>query len=180
MISKRDARRARRAIENIPLGKVLAQFRYHIDPNSPREQQFQCDLHGVDHKPSARFYPQTNSTYCWVCHKSRDPIDYYREKEGVGFTQALDLLERAFHLEPLPWEEEDLTPEFVLPEFKGRTPLEALESSLMLITKERFLDMDTTLSFWALYDNLHLRADQEKAIEVLSLVHKRVANRLSE
>lgn len=107
---KRSERRAARIREEIPIEAVLHSYGYAVTHGADRrDQQFSCDLHGdgKDSKPSARCYPDSNQWYCWACYTSRDAVATVREKEGLGFGAALDLLEKRYRLPPLPWEDED-------------------------------------------------------------------------
>lgn len=62
----RARRRADRINEEVSILDVLASYGYQIHTAYDGEQQFRCDLHGSgqDNKPSARVYPDSNSTYC--------------------------------------------------------------------------------------------------------------------
>lgn len=170
-MTPRDRRRAKRIQTDVPLADVLRRYHYVID-ESHREQQFRCDLHGKDNKPSARFYPASNSTYCWVCHRARNPIDYVKEKENVGFGRAMEFLESWFRLPPLPWEDgDDGQREIPVFEIKDRTPLEALESCLMISTRNHLLTMNQALKLWDVFDVLSHTQNQKKAEEVLSAAY---------
>ena len=105
--SKRVRQRAERIRENVDMGDLMAEYGYDIVPGASQEQQFRCDLHGQDNKPSARYYPDTNSTYCWACQMARDPIRFLMDKEGVTFSAACNFLEKRAGLPPLPWDDED-------------------------------------------------------------------------
>jgi DNA primase len=52
-----------------------------------------CPFH-EDRNPSLAVYPQTNRFYCFGCGKHGDQITFLREKEGLGFREALDALEK--------------------------------------------------------------------------------------
>lgn len=106
----RAHQRAERISKHVDLGQLLSEYNYEIIPDDHREQQFRCDLHGIDNKPSARFYPETNSTFCFACGKARDPVSFIMDKEGLEFRQACELLEKRANLAPLPWKEEEEAP----------------------------------------------------------------------
>lgn len=150
-----DKRRARRLQRDVPLGPLLEAFGYRIRADSPHEQQFSCDLHGGDdRKPSARYYPATNSTFCWACHKARGPLDYWVEKREVSFRAALLELESKYQLPPLsevvlPEEEEEEAPEE-----KGgwEEACRTVEKALLTRTREGDGDMACILDAWEVFD----------------------------
>jgi len=123
-----------------------------------REQQFRCDLHGVDHKPSARFYPKTNSTYCWVCQKARGPVDYYAEREGVDITAALLYFERLFQLPT--WVAHEADQEYAVDKLDTIGQVSADEvrkrfrKTLLAETRDRSLGLAPTLALWDSYDRI--------------------------
>ena len=84
--------RADRVNQECDLGDLLQGYGYGVVPDRQREQQFSCDLHGMDNKPSARLYGYNNTTYCWVCQKKRDAISYVMEKEHLNFRDAIEQL----------------------------------------------------------------------------------------
>lgn len=105
----RARKRADRIREEIPLARVLSDYGYHVEAGYDGEQQFSCDLHGdgQDNKPSSRLYADSNSAYCFACDRTRDAIEYTREKEGVSFWDAVKLIENRYGLPRLPWDDED-------------------------------------------------------------------------
>ena len=106
MSRERLRARADRANNEADLGEMLSEWGYSVVPDRQREQQFSCDLHGPDNKPSARYYGLSNSTYCWVCQQKRDAIAWVMEKELMGFREAVEHLEEREGLAPLPWDDE--------------------------------------------------------------------------
>ena len=38
---------------------------------------------GADNSPSAKFFPDNDSVYCWTCHGSWDVIAFYAEAKGL-------------------------------------------------------------------------------------------------
>jgi len=172
----RAKKRADRIREEVPLDTVLARYGYDIIEKSDREQQFSCDLHGdgSDNKPSARYYPDSSSWYCFACSKSRDAISTVMSKEGLSFSEACTSLERDFGLPALPWEDDD-RPKRIDSEIEVDTPLTPQEiSGHVLKTLKSFsvgkdIPIDSLLRLWEAHDKLvflhqegHLTVDQIK------------------
>ena len=172
----RAERRAERIRLEVPIEQVLVSYGYGIQVGGDREQQFRCDLHGdgQDGKPSARCYPNSNSWFCWACNRSRDAIDTVREKEGKGFSEALESIERQFHLPPLPWEDSDRGP---VDPFSGMfdPPVHTFEVEAARVGRlvdsmcqERSLGLPIVLSLVEEYDRLaSLSAVEESGIDSL-------------
>jgi hypothetical protein len=163
-MNSRDKRRIERIKKEVSLGEILSFLGYEIDSNSNREQQFRCDLHGEDNKPSARFYPSTNSTYCWVCHLPRTGLDYILEKRGLNMEDSLSFLEQRYDLPSLGWESLEEKEIIEIPVYSnvGRSKLSCLKSLLTQITRGRMLDMGYTLLCWDIYDNLLLHPEKSR------------------
>jgi len=185
--------RADRVNQECDLGALLQEYGYAVVPDRQREQQFSCDLHGVDAKPSARLYGATNSTYCWVCQKTRDPIAYVMEKEHVGFVEAVDMLERRLGLSPLPWKDEEERPRDLVDELEdlasadGGYEVERGRARRFLdqLTQERELDVLTLLAFWEAFDRVEYAVARQgwperKGAEAMAKIRERVMARLRE
>ena len=105
----RAKQRADRIRAEVPMAKILAGYGYRVRTDAgDREQNFSCDLHGDgrDSRPSAIFYPRTNSAHCFACSRSRDAITWVQEKEGIDFWSAVKKIEADYNLPPLPWEDD--------------------------------------------------------------------------
>lgn len=76
------------------LGTFLKEDRY-IDLNG-QEEQLSCPFHGKDNKPSARYYPDTDSMYCWTCQKSWDVFGYLGQKRDYDFGSSINFLLQKF------------------------------------------------------------------------------------
>jgi hypothetical protein len=189
-MSSRLRARADRVKKECDLGGLLQEYGYDVVPDSHREQQFACQLHGADNKPSARFYPQNNSTYCWVCQKTRDPLAYVMEHEHVEFREAVQLLEKRLGLPSLPWEEA-VRPKTVAQEIddlaRGDVPYdreaERVRRLLDGLTRERDLDAEALVRFWEAYDRVEYGMAREgweeyKAIQVLQALRERIMQKL--
>ncbi len=162
----RGKKRADRIRASLKMTKVLEAYGYDVSGDDhDREQQFSCDLHGDgrDGKPSARYYPESNSVYCFACGRTRDAITWTMEKEGVKFSEACQKLERVARLPPLPWEDEDTEVEaeeekIVLPPLDPATTYEderaRLHRNLTLLTQERELPLPTLLRLWEEHDKI--------------------------
>lgn len=160
----RSRRRADRIRAQISITRVLADYGYEVEPNGgDREQQFSCNLHGDgrDGKPSARAYPQSASFYCFACGRSRDAVQLVREREGVPFGRACDVLERKYGLPPLPYEPgDDDRPETASERVRGaldptRTfaqERERVERGLVNSQAENDLTMVEILPLWEKFD----------------------------
>jgi DNA primase len=159
----------------VPISQLLADLGYAVRAGIEREQQFACDLHGDgnDNKPSARCYPDTNTFYCFACSKVRDVIELVREKKGVEFVDAVTYLEKTYNLPAVPWDASDQRPEKVIDEIQDKLEPNrtfgqdgtVFQSILMIITKEKQLPMQETLSFWEAYDHLCFMVSQKKMSE---------------
>jgi hypothetical protein len=185
--------RAERVKTECDLGKLLQDYGYAVVPDRHREQQFACDLHGVDNKPSARLYGHNNTTYCWVCQKTRDPISYVMEKEYKNFREAVEMLEQQLGLPPLPWSDEDNRPVKVEDEISKiltkkvsfEEEKERLRKFLDTLTAERDLDAKTLLSFWEVFDRVDYGVAREnwpeaKGAAAIVGLRERVMQKLKE
>ena len=151
------SQRADRIKREIPLDRVLSEYGYAVYQGSG-EQQFSCDLHGdgSDSSPSARFYPDSNSFYCFACGKARDSIGLVMEKEGLEFAKACSALERKYGLDE--WIYKAPKDPFKRVESPGLSDLELIqkntERKLKMLTLERALPYDTMLKLWEGFDLL--------------------------
>ena len=167
--------RAKKAADRIradlPMLEVLADYGYRVHPNGgDREQSFPCDLHGDgrDSRPSAIYYPRTNSFHCFACSRSRDTVTLVMEKEGLTFWPAVRKIEKQYGLPPLPWEDED-TPDTPRPQTPGQQVTTVLdgqgtvsweratarvEAFLRGLAEERTLDPSVVVKLWEAYDKV--------------------------
>jgi hypothetical protein len=102
----RAKQRADRIRAEISMADVLQGLGYRIRTDAgDREQSFSCDLHGDgrDSRPSAIYYPSSNSAHCFACGRTRDAITWIKEKEGRSFWEVVKLLESRYNLPTLPW-----------------------------------------------------------------------------
>lgn len=181
---------AKRAVdrikENILIEDVLSHFNYRVRVGAlGREQQFACDLHGdgVDGKPSARTYPESNVWYCFACGTRRDAIHTVREKEGLKFWEAVRYLETHFGLEKGDYgtyeggeDKETQNTEKAVDEAlsphknSGRhIPYDNLvlqvERMLDIVTREREFPLSRILTFWNVFDFITHHVHREEVTE---------------
>ncbi len=160
----RAKKRADRIRELVPLDGLLENYGYDVVAGADREQQFSCDLHGdgSDNKPSARYYPDSSSWYCFACSRSRDAITTVMEKEGVPFGRACTLLEQQHGLPALPWEQDEdedggSEPHNIVESAARPGIKEAVKSVHKVIdhlVQEREIGFDQALRFWEAYDRV--------------------------
>lgn len=83
-----------RIFQKVLLSDVLKD--YHVEftynPDAADEVQYRCPIHGKDNKPSARFYKETQTSYCWFCHKKWDTITFIADKENLGYIESIKFI----------------------------------------------------------------------------------------
>lgn len=193
MLDKRTAKRLNQA-NAVPISDVLNRLGYQVrSDGGHREQQFSCDLHGDsrDKMPSGRMYPETNSTYCFACGKSRRPIDYLKDKRGMKFYEALRALEQQYNLPFIPWEEGDLAASEteVEPTFEMAQESEAVDLAercgrlLNVACRERSIDLDRVLRYSEVLERAYAAMNEgvkpAEAIAVLTKLKDRICNTTS-
>jgi len=194
---------ADRIREKVPIIRVLSALGYEdIRPDGgDREQQFRCDLHGSGHddKPSARVYPDSNSWYCFGCGLTRDAIQTIRAKQGVGFWEAVKVLEQAYGLEPLPFdygidERGDDALASVRANLDRRTTFEDEEKRTRRLvenlTTDRDLPLERLLAFWEAFDKVvyYVRGprgedgiwDEHKGKRMIAALRERILEKITE
>lgn len=86
----------RRISEYVTLGDLLVADGKIDVPNM--EEQYSCTFHGADLKKSARYYADTDSSYCWVCKRRWDVFSYVQQREAMTFWQAVSHLVREYRI----------------------------------------------------------------------------------
>lgn len=71
-------------------------------PDESTPYQISCPFHGADAKPSARYYPRSGGKHdylrCYKCRENWDCINLLAKFNGLRFMDALQDLERRFHI----------------------------------------------------------------------------------
>lgn len=201
MANKRTTRRIDRINKAISIIDLLVDYGYHVHSGGDREEQFPCDLHGdgMDGKPSARVYPDSSSWYCFACGTSRDVIQTVREKEGMGFLDALKHLEKKLNLPPLPFEDGDYESPATLGDqvtadanreggprvhtFEGAQT--RLKTLLDRHTDDRELPLQVITTFWEGFDRVCFEVRDKQRTEgdgivLMSALWKRLRKRILE
>lgn len=142
------SKRANRIKDKIPLDQVLSDYGYHVYTDHG-DQQFSCDLHGDgnDGRPSARFYSETNTWYCFACGKVRDSISTVMEKQGVDFSSACKLLELKYGLPVWEYKKED-TEDIDFNEDDISLIKDITIRRLQRLTTEKVLSLQDSLMLW--------------------------------
>lgn len=83
-------------------------------------QQLICPFHD-DTKPSARVYEDSGKVFCFTCHKVWDTISLVQDSRGVGFADAVQLIEDAFKLQS-PLENLPLTVQYNVSKRQSTAP----------------------------------------------------------
>lgn len=174
----RSRDRADRIRAEVPLDALLEELGYAVTAGGEREQQFSCDLHGdgSDSKPSARYYPESNSWYCFACGRARDAIATVMEKQGMGFSDACKTLEAKYDLPPLPWKDDIKQKPKAEPVIITEDESDNLASLVAVVkqmidsfTRDGAYDMDTSLKMWEAYDRV-LYMQREQLISEVSAI----------
>ncbi|MBD3261053.1 MAG: hypothetical protein GF334_05125 [Candidatus Altiarchaeales archaeon] len=71
-------------------GKILGEI---------SEEQFSCSFHGADRKKSARYYEETDSSYCWTCKKKWDLFAHIGQREALSFSETLRYLIKKYRID---------------------------------------------------------------------------------
>lgn len=141
--------------EKISVAQLLHDLGYSVMLEYEREQQFPCNLHGsgLDNKPSARYYPGSDSWYCFACNKSRDVIETIKDIHGKSFYEAVTFLEDTYALPSVPWEESDY-PVTEPPIDQNAVDYDTmnLRTSTLLTGLKGDLPFETLFKMWNVYD----------------------------
>ena len=158
--------RSDRLKENVPLDRLLRDYGYDVYLNGS-DQQFKCDLHGsgVETKPSARYYHNTKTWYCFACGKVRDVISTVMEKEGKEYVDACRLLEKKYNLPA--WKEYtseiDSSEPYKIDEDSEIDWKKRVGIRLKSITRDRNVKLDIVLKFWEAYDIIVVNSKEDQS-----------------
>ena len=179
------SKRAKRIQDSISIEKVLQDLGYPVRGGGMREEQFPCDLHGDGHDGaySARVYPESSSWYCFACGKSRDAIETYRDKFGLEFGEACELLEKKYGLSVWKWTPRTNTEEEVIEDTSEQdfeSMRQRVERLLYMIKDEK--PMIEVMAFWEGFDCVlwHLEKelwDYQRAFAGLKKIHTSLIGR---
>ena len=88
-------------LKEIDFSRVLLD--YHVEftysPELMDTVQLRCPFHGQDNKPSARYYRDSQSVFCWVCRERWDVIGFIMNKENLPFISALFYIVNRYQLD---------------------------------------------------------------------------------
>jgi len=158
--------RSDRLKENVPLDRLLRDYGYDVYLNGS-DQQFKCDLHGsgVETKPSARYYHNTKTWYCFACGKVRDVISTVMEKEGKEYVDACRLLEKKYNLPA--WKEYtgeiDSSEPYKIDDDSEIDWEKRVGIRLKSITRDRNVKLDVVLKFWEAYDIIMVNSKEDQS-----------------
>lgn len=118
-------------LDEIDFSTVLLEYGvdFVYSPQSVDEAQLRCPFHGKDNKPSARYYRETQTMYCWTCHKRWNVIQFIMEMEQFYFKGALLHIVNKYQLDV------SLIPDD--PEFKKDNILDISKVSVDTISAKR-------------------------------------------
>lgn len=63
------------------------------------EEQLKCPFHGRDSKPSARYYRNTDSMYCWYCKERWDIYKYIGQRDNLNFKESLNYILKKYQVD---------------------------------------------------------------------------------
>jgi DNA primase len=86
-----------RVNEVIPIYDVMTYYGIRLKHYADTTQQYPCPFHKepgkfvIEDKASARYYADTNTTYCWACRKSYNSISFISLAENTTFNEAFKI-----------------------------------------------------------------------------------------
>ena len=137
---------------------------------------FACPFHGQDNRPSAMFYEESNSTWCFKCQDRLDIIGWEMKAQGLRFASAVSYVERAYGV---PGLDIILDDEAVEDEFDVSVPaVDNAEGMAMVIQSFQrnllglrdSLDMHTYLRCFSITDRLSHDLETDGDLEAMAKV----------
>lgn len=95
----KDPKEVKELIDSSVGLNILLEKTGQASVQTQKPEQISCPFHGVDASKSARYYPETNSMYCWTCKKSWTPIFYWMEYQEIKFMAAARQLADMFEID---------------------------------------------------------------------------------
>lgn len=133
-------------LEQVRMTTVLRD--YHVEfLNSGEPEQLHCPFHHPDTNRSARFYPDDDSVYCFVCDKTWNVINFIKEKEELTFGETLRFLKQHYHVEIA-------TPDYWTQMWAVRKPVPAAPMAMAEAAEAMFIKYADTLTSGNLYSIL--------------------------
>jgi hypothetical protein len=122
---------------------------YHVEFfNTGLPEQLHCPFHYPDTNKSARFYPDNDSIYCFVCDHTWDVIDFVKDKEELTFVEALKFVKAHYQVEIY-------TPDYAARMWSVRKPVQTEPSEMADAVEAMFIKYAATLTFGNIYSILH-------------------------
>ena len=90
-------------LQTVDFAQILLQYgtRFTFDPRKAVEVQLHCPFHGKDNKPSARYYRNTQSIFCWKCRKAWNVVSFVKDKEGFNYGETLHYILSRFKVDKI-------------------------------------------------------------------------------
>jgi len=113
----------------LDMSKLMLDYNvsFIYSPQHAEEVQYRCPFHGRDNKPSARFYRSTNSSHCFKCRKTWNPVSFVMDKENFHFVQAVSYLINRYNIDTSSIQDD---PDLKLPTTK---PISELDVKMLTI-----------------------------------------------
>ena len=116
-----------------------------VDSGAP--EQLHCPFHYPDTNKSARFYPDNDSIYCFVCDRTWNVFDFIQEKEELSVVEAIKFIKTHYEVE-------EQTPDYLTTFYNMRkTPAEGPEA-ISEVVEELFIKHAESLTSGNIYSIL--------------------------
>jgi hypothetical protein len=132
--------------EQVRMSTVLHDYHVQLlDSGVP--EQLHCPFHYPDTNKSARFYPDNDSIYCFVCDHTWDVLDFVQTKEELSFVEAVKLVKARYDVTIY-------TPDYATRFWAVRKPLAADPEELAMAVERLFIKHADTLTSGNIYSIL--------------------------